>query len=100
MRRATGELLAFKRFRKKEPLAEARELWAFREFSDFNHPNLLMLHAAVVDANQRWIHGILTQFCDQSLDTYWQHHLGGSLPQHSCTHACRRSSRAWPTCTV
>ena len=51
MRRATGELLAFKHFRLKEPLAEARELWAFREFSDFNHPNLLMLHAVVVDAN-------------------------------------------------
>ena len=67
MRHATGELLAYKRFRQKEPLAEARELWAFREFSDFNHPNLLMLDAAVVDANQKWIYGILTPFCDLSL---------------------------------
>ena len=86
MRHATGELLAYKRFRKKEPLAEARELCALREFSDFNHPNLLMLHAAVVDANQKWIHGILTPLCDLSLETYWRQRMGIIAPAfvHTC----------------
>ena len=86
MRHATGELLAYKRFRQKEPLAEARELWAFRQFSDFNHPNLLMLHAAAVDANQKWIYGILTPFCDLSLETYWRQHMGIIAPAfvHTC----------------
>ena len=86
MRHATGELLAYKRFRKKEPLAEARELWAFRAFSDINHPNLLALHAAVVDANQKWIYGILTPFCDLSLETYWQQRMGIIAPPF--VHAC------------
>ena len=86
MRRATGELLAFKHFRRKEPLAEARELRAFREFTRFNHPNLLKLHAAVVDANQKWIYGILTPFCDLSLETYWRQRMGIIAPAfvHTC----------------